>query len=483
MHSAVVFWIIAALVVIVTLGVLLRALLGRHPADDNAPADDSASVAIFRDQKRQLDEDLANGIIDAGEHARMRDELAARLGHEIGHPVDRPAISPVVPPTHARSASSRARWIVAGTLIVLLPVATAALYFTLGRPGAIDAAQVAAAQRSLTQAQVQAMVETLAQRMKANPADPKGWALLGRSYAAMGRFEDAANAFAEATQRAPNDAVLLSDYADTLSMAQGSLQGKPTELTAQALAIDPHNQKALALAAASASERHAYDEALRHWRRLAADLPVDSDAAREVADVIADTLRQRDAAASGNATAASAAAGDTRSASKANDAASAAAKATEGASAATKASEAATALPGGPRGESSPAGTPPLAGTPSAASAGARISGNVALSPALAARAQPGETVFIFARAVNGPRMPLAVLRTTVRELPRDFVLDDSMAMAPGARISSAQSVVVEARVSKTGNAMPASGDLIGTSPPTAPGSANIHVLIDRVVP
>jgi len=483
MHSAVVFWIIAALVVIVTLGVLLRALLGRHPADDNAPADDSASVAIFRDQKRQLDEDLANGIIDAGEHARMRDELAARLGHEIGHPVDRPAISPVVPPTHARSASSRARWIVAGTLIVLLPVATATLYFTLGRPGAIDAAQVAAAQRSLTQAQVQAMVETLAQRMKANPADPKGWALLGRSYAAMGRFEDAANAFAEATQRAPNDAVLLSDYADTLSMAQGSLQGKPTELTAQALAIDPHNQKALALAAASASERHAYDEALRHWRRLAADLPVDSDAAREVADVIADTLRQRDAAASGNATAASAAAGDTRSASKANDAASAAAKATEGASAATKASEAATALPGGPRGESSPAGTPPLAGTPSAASAGARISGNVALSPALAARAQPGETVFIFARAVNGPRMPLAVLRTTVRELPRDFVLDDSMAMAPGARISSAQSVVVEARVSKTGNAMPASGDLIGTSPPTAPGSANIHVLIDRVVP
>lgn len=487
MHSAVVFWIIAALVVIVTLGVLLRALLGRHPADDDAPADDSASVAIFRDQKRQLDEDLANGVIDAGEHARMRDELAARLGREISHPnaspgdgpptafVDHATVSPadhsaapssdratapsvratgpsidrraaLEPPPRARNASSRARWIVAGTLIVLLPVATAALYFTLGRPGAIDAAQVAAAQRSLTQAQVLAMVEKLAQRMKANPEDPKGWALLGRSYAAMGRFQDAADAFAEATQRAPNDAVLLSDYADTLSMAQGSLQGKPTELTAQALAIDPHNQKALALAAASASERHAYDEALRHWRTLAADLPVDSDAAREVAGVIADTLRQRDAAASGsNATTASAAAGETRSA--------------------------------------SPAGAPPVSSTPPAAATGARISGNVALSAALAARAQPGETVFIYARAVNGPRMPLAVLRTTVRELPRDFVLDDSMAMAPGASISSAQSVVVEARVSKTGNAMPASGDLIGTSPPTAPGSANIHVLIDRVVP
>ena len=472
MHSDVVFWIIAALVVIITLGVLLRALLGRPTADDDAPADDSASVAIFRDQKRQLDEDLANGIIDAGEHARMRDELAARLGHEISHPnaspgdgsppasanhatdpsIDRRAALALEPLPRTRNASSRARWIVAGTLIVVLPIATGALYFALGRPGAIDAAQVAAAQHSLTQAQVLAMVETLAQRMKANPSDPKGWALLGRSYAAMGRFQDAAKAFAEATQRAPDDAVLLSDYADTLSMAQGSLQGKPTELTAQALAIDPHNQKALALAAASASERHAYDEALRHWRTLAADLPVDSDAAREVAGVIADTLRQRDAAAAGNA--ATAPAG------------------TAGATAAMNAP--ASVMP------SSPGDT---RGASGAAATGARISGNVALSRALAARAQPGETVFIFARAVNGPRMPLAVLRTTVRELPRDFVLDDSMAMAPGASISSAQSVVVEARVSKTGNAMPASGDLIGTSPPTSPGSANIHVLIDRVVP
>lgn len=410
MPSAVVFWIVSALVVIVTLGVLLRALLARHPADD-APAEDSASVAIFRDQKRQLDEDLANGIIGIDEHARMQEELAARLGHEVDHPAPAPA-----------ATSPRARWIVASTLIVLLPVAAGALYFSLGRPAAIDAAQIAAASRSLTQAQVLKMIDTLAQRMKANPDDPKGWALLGRSYAALGRYDEGAQAFAEAAQRAPNDAAMLGDYADTLSMAQGSLQGKPTELVNKALTIDPHNQKALALAAASASERHAYDEAIGHWRTLAADLPVDSDTAREVAAVIADIQKQRDAAQSSGAA-------------------------------------------GG------------------AAATGATIGGNVALSPALAARTQPDETVFIFARAVDGSRMPLAVLRIKVGDLPRDFVLDDSMAMAPGASISSAKSVVVEARVSRSGNAMPASGDLIGKSAPVAPGSANIHIVIDSVVP
>ncbi len=444
MPSAVVFWIVAALVVIVTLGVLLRALLARHPADE-APADDSASVAIFRDQKRQLDEDLGNGVIDSAEHARMQEELAKRLGHEVDHPA--PA---------ARPTTTRARWIVAVALIVIVPITAGALYFALGRPGAIDAERIAAARPQLSQAQVLAMVETLAQRMKDNPADPKGWALLGRSYAALGRFDDAANAFDQATQRAPNDPMLWADYADTLSMAQASLQGKPTELTQKSLAIDPHNQKALALAAASASERHAYDEALDHWRTLAADLPADSDASREVAVVIADTIRQRDAAKAGGA-----------------------ATPSIGAGAAGSASSVAATTPTPNRGQT------PISGqtTPTPLVATARISGTVSLSPTLAARARPSDTVFIFARAVDGARMPLAVLRTTVRELPRTFVLDDSMAMAPGATISSAKSVVVEARVSKSGNATPVSGDLVGKSGPANPGNTNIHVEIDAVNP
>ncbi len=486
MHAAVVFWIVAALVVAVTLGVLLYALLAHRPATAGAhgadsPPADTASVALFRDQKRQLDDDLANGVIDAAEHARMQDELAQRLGHEVD----------AAPPAATAAPSPRARWIVAGTLVVLVPITAGALYFTLGKPQAIDPASVAAARKPMTQKDVLSMVDTLAARMKANPEDPRGWALLGRSYAVLGRFDESAAAYAQATQRAPDEPALLADYADSLSMAQGSLQGKPTEIVARALALDPHNQKALALAAASASERQDYDAALDYWRVLAADLPADSDAAREVSDVIADTLRKKAAASDGTAGSASASASTapSRSAMASRSTASPPAAASSSAmgSASPKGSPPAMGAPA-PAGSQSAAASPSAAGSQSAAgsasaAASARVAGTVELSPALAARAQPGDTVFIFARAVDGPRMPLAVLRTTVRELPRAFTLDDSMAMAPGATISGAHSIVIEARISKSGNALPASGDLAGKSSAAPPGSTNIHVLIDTVVP
>ena len=456
MYSAVVFWLVAALIVLVTLGVLLRALLARR-AVDAAPAPDSASIAIFRDQKRQLDEDLANGVLDAAEHARLVDELARRLGHEVeAVPVEAPATSPL------------ASIVTAIALAVVLPAAAAGIYLALGQPASFVAAPQAG-ERPETQAQVVAMIDTLARRMRENPADPRGWALLGHSYAALGRYDDAVRAYAEAATRAPDDASILSDYADVLSMAQGTLQGKPSELIEHALAIDAHNRKALALGAAAASERRDFDTALTRWRALAAALPADSDTAREVAQVIADVEKQR-AAATASATNAPSANAPAASALAANS---------SGANAAGATAPIANAP------AASAAGAAPAANgaVVSPAAPGARIAGDVSLAPELAARAAPGDTVFIFARAVNGPRMPLAVLRTTVRDLPRDFVLDDTMAMAPGATLSSAKEVVVEARVSKSGSATPASGDLVGKSAPVAPGTTNIHVRIDAVNP
>ncbi|MGH8712422.1 MAG: c-type cytochrome biogenesis protein CcmI/CycH, partial [Casimicrobiaceae bacterium] len=107
----------------------------------------------------------------------------------------------------------------------------------------------------------------------------------------------------------------------------------------------------------------------------------------------------------------------------------------------------------------------------------------VALSPALAAKVAPTDTVFIFARAAAGPRMPLAVLRVPAADLPKDFRLDDSMSMAPGVKLSSAGEVVVEARVSRSGNALPQSGDLFGRSAPTKPGGSGLRITIDQAVP
>ena len=110
------------------------------------------------------------------------------------------------------------------------------------------------------------------------------------------------------------------------------------------------------------------------------------------------------------------------------------------------------------------------------------MSGTVTLAPGLAAQAAPGDTVFVFARAVGGGRMPLAVQRAKVGDLPLSFKLDDSMAMTPTATLSGAQQVIVGARISKSGNAIPQAGDLAGEAPPVAPGASGIAIRIDSVL-
>jgi cytochrome c-type biogenesis protein CcmH len=111
------------------------------------------------------------------------------------------------------------------------------------------------------------------------------------------------------------------------------------------------------------------------------------------------------------------------------------------------------------------------------------ITGRVTLAPALAAQVQPGDTVFIFARHPQGSRMPLAVQRAKASDLPLDFKLDDSMAMSPESRLSSVAEVRIEARISRSGSATPATGDLIGAGPMVKPGATRVEVTIDQVRP
>ena len=143
------------------------------------------------------------------------------------------------------------------------------------------------------------------------------------------------------------------------------------------------------------------------------------------------------------------------------------------------------------RGTSSPTASAPVGGasgtTPrpaaGATDAAAAITGSVALDPKLRGRAAASDTLFIYARAAQGPRMPLAIVRTTAGEWPRAFRLDDSMAMTPAAKLSNASEVVVEARVSKTGNATPSPGDLQGASAAVKPGARDVLIVINDVVP
>lgn len=266
--------------------------------------------------------------------------------------------------------------------------------------------------------QIEQMVERLAAKMRSRPEDVEGWKMLGRSYSVLGRFRDAVDAYAMAAKRAPRDAQLLADFADALAMAQGQrLAGEPEKLIARALEIQPDNLKALALAGTAAFERKDYAGAASHWERMLPRVPADSEDARTIQSNI----------------------NEARSLS----------------------------------------GQQPL--PVQALSKGSSLKGTVALAPALAGKASPDDAVFIFARAEKGPPMPLAVLRKRVRDLPVTFALDDSMAMAPQLRLSSQPTVIVGARISKSGSATPQAGDLQGLSGPVANDATGVTVTIDTV--
>ena len=323
------------------------------------------------------------------------------------------------------TTQSRLTAIVVG---IAVPVCAVGIYLMVGSPELLRPPPAADPASELKPHEIEAMVERLAERLKTDPANVEGWMLLARSYGAFGRFKESAEAYSNAVKLRPGDAQLLADYADALGMALGRrLDGEPERLIARALEIDPRNLKALALAGTVAFERKDYKTAAGYWERMLPLVPPDSDDAR--------SIRANVDEARGLA---------------------------EGRVAQKGAFE-----PKDP--------TPPKTQV-------AALRGEVRLAPAIAAQAAPTDTVFIFARAVQGPPMPLAVLRKQVRELPVQFALDDSMAMAPGASLSGSPQVIVGARVSKSGNPAAQPGDLQGLSAPVANDASGVTVVIDTVV-
>ena len=351
------------------------------------------------------------------------------------------------PSTTASASEIKARpsrRLVAGLSIAVLALAIGGYRATgspslVGAPTTVAAAPEAAAPGAAASdagasglQQIAAMVDGLAARMKDRPDDGKGWTMLARSYTVLGRFADALPAYARATDLLPKDATLLADYADAVAATQGTANTPQSmALVERALVIDPDHPKALALAGTALYDRGDYAGAVSRWQKIADKLPPDSELAKQIQGSIVEA-RER-ATASGKPA---------------------------------------------PAAASAPTATAAVAPAPSTAA----LTGTVTLDAGLAAKASPADTVFVFARAAGGGRMPLAVQRARVADLPLAFRLDDSMAMAPGATLSGAKQVIVGARVSKSGNAIPQAGDLSGEVAPVAPGASGIAIRIDRVV-
>jgi cytochrome c-type biogenesis protein CcmH len=441
MNVVPIFWAIAVALLAITVAVIVWPLLRRTNAA--APSEDAARTAVYRDAKRQLDDDRAAGVLDDAGHAAGVAELAQRLGVELDAPAEA-----------APTTMSRARIIAALVAVAVVPLGAIGLYAAVGAPEALRP-MAAAPREAPNDQQIVAMVESLAAKMKANPGDPKGWRLLARSYAALGRYAESAQAYGEAARRGGEDADVLADWAESLALAQNQvISGEPETLARRALALDDRHPKALALVATAAVERGDFDGSLALWRRLYAQFaPTSEDATRTLA-AINEVERMRDkAAASGAPRASGNVAGAARPPAPAD---------------ARRAPSTASAAP------------PAAAGAQASNTA---ITGRVEIAAAMAGRVAAGDTVYVYARVADGPRRPLAVQRTAAGTWPLAFRLDDTMTMAGGPPLSSAASVVVEARVSHTGEATPRSGDLTGRSAPVAPGTHDLRIVIDQVVP
>jgi cytochrome c-type biogenesis protein CcmH len=345
------------------------------------------------------------------------------------------------------------RAMTAGVLSFVVVLAVAGYAWT-GSPGVPSAGAPSAAAAeggnphasgAVDEAQFVAAVEQLAERLKDQPDDVEGWAMLARSYGMLGRLDEALPAYQKAVALNGQDARLLADYADTLALKNDrNLEGEPMALVERALKIEPTNLKALSLAGAAAFNRRDYAGAVRYWERVVQHAPAESPYLPQVQASIAEA---RERGGLGPAS---------------------------GAAAQAKPPPAAVAT-------AKPAAAPLATPAPDAAG-GATIRGTVRLAPALAMMAAPTDAVFIFARPAEGSRMPLAIVRKQVKDLPVDFVLDDSMAMSPGAKLSLFPQVVVSARVSKSGQAVPSAGDLSGQSAPTAPTASGLLIEINEVV-
>lgn len=401
-------------------------------------------ITQLRLQLKQLKAQRDSGAINAKAYATAKASLERQL-------LDQVLEAPLAGKGGAPVASATPR--PSGRLVGLLSVAVLAVagigYGLTGSPGMPSAgppgtarADEATASHADDATQFAAAVEKLAERLKEQPDNVEGWAILARSYARLGRHADAVPAYAKAVALEGNNAGLLADYADTLAVHNNrSLEGQPTQLLERALKLEPDNAKALALAGTAAFNRKDYKTAVRHWEHLARVAPPDGTFVQQLQDSIAEA-RTLGGLPPGKPAPMAAAAGPTAAPAPAPDAASTAA-----------------------------AGAATSAGS---------LQGSVRLSPALAKLAAPDDTVFVFARPAEGSRMPLAIQRYRVKDLPVEFRLDDSQAMSPATRLSAFPQVVVGARVSKTGQATPSAGDLVGLSKPVANNARGVVIEINE---
>lgn len=304
-------------------------------------------------------------------------------------------------------------------LAVALPLGSMGMYMWVGQPEALNPLALKTPDQ-VDPKDLAKMAQTLAEKLQDKPDNLQGWVMLGRTYRTLENFDAALRAYDSALKLSDDDDLKLERIEVIAMQRQGQFEGEPWNVIREVLQRDPQHFGALLTAGSASYAEGKFADALKYWEQARKPLDANNPDLQGLESAIA-TVRER-------------------------------------------------------------LGMPPAKATP-AATSGLNVTGQVNLSASLKSKASTNDVVFIYATPANGDRMPLAIFKTTVSQLPFNFTLDDSTAMAPDRKLSAAGEVMVKVRVTKSGNAMPQSGDLSGSLGPVKVGSKGLKLEIKDQIP
>ena len=425
MMSTMLFMLLALAMCLCIAAVFIWFLIRQRPVRTSA-SQAKLNASVYRAQISDLDFEHQSGHISAQEWQQTRDELSQRLledtsvGDDPGARKEKPAL-----------------W-TALLIGLTLPVASLSMYLWVGEPQALQAMATEPPEKAM-QAELSGMAQTLAKKLEANPDNQEGWVMLGRSYRTLEKYDNAVSAYDRALKLSPDDGVKL-ERAEVLALkAQGNFDGEPWNVIREILKKDPQQKGALLLAGSASYAHDKYADALRYWQQARKLLAADHPDVPSLEGAIATAQNKLGLPVTPP-----------------------------------------TSLPQAPAAASGAGAT---ASVSSGAQAGLNITGRISLAAALKDKASPTDMVYVYASPANGDRMPLAIFKSTAAKLPLNFTLDDSTAMLPERKLSGAGEVILKARISKSGNAIPQSGDLTGTLGPVKVGAKGLILEIKEQIP
>ncbi|MXW48115.1 MAG: c-type cytochrome biogenesis protein CcmI [Gammaproteobacteria bacterium] len=422
----VIFYLLALLLAVLAVCLVVPVILrGSRSKSSNRRQE---NIEVAKQRLAELKQRENTGQVDPEDAAQIREEIETELFRDVQNLTDSAE-------TVANSSTGATKW-VAIAVSISVPLGAGVLYLLVGEPSGVtikSAPSVAVVQESeqevddvpgVDEQDLEQLTQRLMTHLATNTDDALGWSTLGQLFIAQQRYAEAAGAYKKVRELQGDSAEYLVREADARAMANdGVLQGQPESLILAALEIEPDNTGGLWLAGLAAGERGDVEAAMEYWQR--AEQTTNNE---EMLNQLRQLIE---------------------------------------------------------------AGTAELARVGISASSNGDqtvdpvIKVQVSIESSILSQINPDDTVFVIARAFNGPPAPLAAVKKQVKDLPISLELDDSLAMLPNLNISSFEQVLVIARVSRSGTAQSQSGDFFGQSEPVRPGvdQAVVEIVISEQVP